>query len=146
MSGFIVVLTLLSIGYFVGTILERKHYKSIIEREKTLRDILVFDNKYPAGEPGSGGQLVRGNVVVSVDYFKRFVASLRQLVGGRLSSYESLLDRGRREAVLRMKEEAKRLGANHIFNVRFETASISQGAQNALGSVEVLVYGSAVKL
>ena len=145
MEGLIIGLLLLIVGYIVGTSLERRHYKSISERERTLTNILVFDSKFPKGEHGNGGQLVQGNVVVSVDYFKRFVASLRKLVGGRLRSYESLLDRGRREAVLRMKEEAKRLGANHIFNVRFETASISQGAQGALGSVEVLVYGSAVK-
>ena len=145
MEGLIIGLLLLIVGYIVGTSLERKHYKSINERERALTSILVFDSKFPKGEHGNGGQLVQGNVVVSVDYFKRFVASLRKLVGGRLRSYESLLDRGRREAVLRMKEEAKRLGANHIFNVRFETASISQGAQGALGSVEVLVYGSAVK-
>ena len=145
MAGLIIGLLLLIIGYIVGTTLEQKHYKSIRERERALTSILVFESKFPKGEDGNGGQLVQGNVVVSVDYFKRFVASLRKLVGGRLRSYESLLDRGRREAVLRMKEEAERLGANHIFNVRFETASISQGAQGALGSVEVLVYGSAVK-
>jgi len=107
---------------------------------------LVFESKYPVGESiGTGGELVQGNVVVSADYFKTFVAGLRKLVGGRLRSYETLLDRGRREAVLRMKQEAQGLGANHIFNVRFETASISKGADSRLSSVEVLVYGSAVK-
>lgn len=145
MGGLITVLILLIVGYIVGSSFERRHYKSITKRERRLRNILVFDSKFPKDGDGVGGQLVQGNVVVSVDYFKRFVASLRKLVGGRLRSYESLLDRGRREAVLRMKEEAKNLGANHIFNVRFETAAISQGAQGALGSVEVLVYGSAVK-
>lgn len=145
MGGFITVVALLIIGYFVGTGFERKHYKSILKRERRLRNILVFDSKFPKNMDAKGGQLVQGNVVVSVDYFKRFVAGLRKIVGGRLGTYESLLDRGRREAVLRMKEEAKSLGANHIFNVRFETASISQGAQGALGSVEVLVYGSAVQ-
>ena len=145
MGSIITVVVLLIIGYFVGTSFERKHYKSIIKRERRLRNILVFDSKFPKDMEASGGLLVQGNVVVSVDYFKRFVAGLRQLVGGRLRSYESLLDRGRREAVLRMKEEARSQGANHIFNVRFETAAISQGAQGALGSVEVLVYGSAVQ-
>ena len=145
MIEILILIGLLVIGYLAGSSFERSHYKSIHKRERELHDILVFDTKYPKGEHGQGGELVQGNVVVSVDYFKRFVASLRKLVGGRLKSYETLLDRGRREAVLRMKEDARKLGANHIFNVRFETASISLGAQQTLGSVEVLVYGSAVK-
>jgi len=83
--------------------------------------------------------------VISADYFKNFVAGLRKLIGGRLRSYETLLDRGRREAILRMKMDARRRGANRVFNVRFETASISKGERDRLSSVEILVYGSAVK-
>ena len=44
--------------------------------------------------------------MVSVDYFKRFLAGLRMIFGGRVSSYESLLDRARREALLRMRLQA----------------------------------------
>lgn len=146
MIELIIVAVLLILGYGFGSYRERAHYRSIQQREQSLSNILVFESKYPADESGGeGGQLVQGSVVISADYFKTFVAGLRKLVGGRLRSYETLLDRGRRESVLRMKDEAKRLGANHIFNVRFETASISKGADSRLSSVEVLVYGSAVK-
>ena len=61
-----------------------------------------------------------------------------------MNSYESLLERGRREALLRMKEEARRLNATEIFNVKMETASISKGAGNSIGSVEVYAYGTAL--
>ena len=44
-----------------------------------------------------------------------------------------------------MKQEALELGANSVFNIKFETASISKGSQEAIGSIEVLVYGSAIK-
>lgn len=146
MIELLVLVTLLSLGYIFGTYREKQHYRSIREREDQFKDILVFESRYPSSESGGfGGEMVQGNVVISVDYFKTFVAGLRKLVGGRLRSYETLLDRGRREAVLRMKNEARNLGANHIFNVRFETASISKGERDRLGSVEVLVYGSAVK-
>ena len=145
MEGIIIVAVLLVVGYIIGSNRERAHYKSIHEREAALRNILVFESKFPATESGSGGDLVQGNVVVSADYFKIFVAGLRKLVGGRLRTFESLLDRGRREAILRMKEQARDMGANHIFNVRFETSSVSKGAEGAIGSVEVLVYGSAVR-
>ena len=89
--------------------------------------------------------MVTGSVVVSVDYFKRFFAALRRLTGGRLTSYESLLDRARREAVLRMKDQARRRGAQLVFNVKLETASISKGQRDSVGSVEVLAYGTALR-
>ena len=146
MIDLIVILTLLILGYLTGSYFEKVHYQSILKREKQFRNILLFDIKdIPDGLGSAGGELVHGHVVVSVDYFKQFVAGLRKLVGGRLKSYETLLDRGRREAVLRMKEEAFRKGANMVFNVKFETASISKGRQGSIGSVEVYVYGSAVK-
>ena len=85
-----------------------------------------------------------GNVVVSVDYFKRFLAGLRALVGGRIRSYESLVDRARREAILRMKEQAMERGAIVVTAVRIETSSISKGQGQAIGSIEVLAYGTAI--
>ena len=54
--------------------------------------------------------LVNGSTVVSNDYFKRLLAILRNIFGGRVKAYESLLDRARREAVLRMKDEAHSSG------------------------------------
>lgn len=151
-----IVILLLALGYSFGSYRERKHYASIRAREAALADILVFESRFPAAlnpslkqtvspkESLTGGQMVLGSVVVSVDYFKMFVANLRKLVGGRLGSYESLLDRGRREAILRMKEHAKQLNANRVFNVRLETASVSKGDNGNLGSIEVLAYGSAL--
>ena len=70
-------------------------------------------------------RLVTGSVVISSDYFKQFVAGLRTLIGGRLSSYESLLDRARREATLRMKQEAKRFGSTLVINVKIESTTVS---------------------
>ena len=88
--------------------------------------------------------LVAGSVVVSVDYFKRFLAGLRGLVGGRVVAYESLLDRARREAILRMKQQARELNAAMVFNIKIETSSISRNARGGVGSIEVLAYGTAL--
>lgn len=146
MWDLLAILIMLMLGYGFGSYRENKHYQSIYQREAELKDIMVFESRFcPQPQQHLGGQLVHGNVVISTDYFKMFVAGLRKLVGGRLKSYESLFDRGRREAILRMKLSAKELGFDQIFNVRFETSSISKGARNNLGSVEVYVYGSAIK-
>lgn len=145
MYDLIIFAVLLGIGYLFGTIAEKRHFKSIIAREQQLRDVLAFSERLPpAGIETREAVLVTGNVVISVDYFKRVAAGLRNLVGGRLSSYESLLDRARREAILRMKEDAQKRGAHMIVNVKLETAAISQGQQGQIGSVEVYAYGTAL--
>ena len=142
---FFSILLLLVLGYGFGRFAEYRHYRSILKREDALGDLIVVCSKrVPETAGATGTQLVMGNVVVSVDYFKRFVAHLRMIFGGRVHTYESLLDRGRREALLRMQTEASALGATMVFNTRFETSSISKGQQQSVGSVEVLAYGTAV--
>lgn len=140
--AFVVLLGL--IGLVVGSAIERRHYRSIREREETLKHVLLFNEKRPplsvAGQPF---HLVQGSVVVSSDYFKNLAAGLRSFFGGRLTSYETLLDRGRREAVLRMKQEAHERGAHMVVNVLFETSALNQNQPGRAVCCEVLVYGTA---
>ncbi len=141
----LLAIILLIVAFFTGGIAERRHYKSIIRRENELGDLVVVLAKtLPPMSPAPATALVRGSVVISVDYFKRFLARLRMIFGGRIHTYESLMDRARREAILRMQNEARVIGASMIFNMRFETSSISKGSRNAVGTVEVLAYGTAV--
>jgi len=143
----IIFFVLLALGYFIGQSREKSHYRSIIKREAQLRSIPVIASKILPDEfLPCQTELVTGNVVISVDYFKKFVAGLRSIVGGRIASYESLIDRARREAIIRMKQEAKRLHADYVFNIKMETSSISKGRENSIGSVEVLAYGTAVTI
>ncbi len=137
------VVILLVATYFIGTFLEKRHYKSILRREKRLNSLPAVSLKTPP--PGHyESALVRANVTISIDYFKRFLAALHAFFGGRVTSYETLLDRARREALLRMKQEAEYQKAMLILNVRYETCSIYKGRGNSIGSVEVLAYGTAL--
>ncbi len=141
----LLVVVLLILAFFTGRIAELRHYKSIKRREHALGDLVVVVAKtLPPMSPAPATKLVRGSAVISVDYFKRFLARLRMIFGGRIHTYESLLDRARREAILRMQEQAQELGATMIFSMRFETSSISKGRKNAVGTVEVLAYGTAI--
>ena len=141
----VVFLVLLAVGYFVGRAVEGAHYRSIRRRERQLSGILMFATKFPPmAQPRITTTLVSGSVVISSDYFKVFVASLRKLFGGRFRVYETLLDRARREAVLRMKREALRAGGHAVFNVKFETFNVTMGARGGIAAVEVLAYGTAV--
>jgi uncharacterized protein YbjQ (UPF0145 family) len=143
----IILLALIAIGYIMGTAAERGHYRSIEKREAQTADLPVLNiGKMIEERPIEGSRLVTGSVVISIDYFKRIVAQLINIVGGKVISYESLVDRARREAILRMKEQAG--GADYIMNLRVETSTIGNSAnqKNGVGSVEVVAYGTAVKV
>lgn len=138
-------LLLLFAGFAFGRRAESKHYRSILEREDALRHIIVLGDRFPPpSKLQCDAQMVTGSVVVSVDYFKTVVAALRNLVGGNISAYESLIDRARREAVLRMQAAAQAANADMVINVKFETSRVSGNANQSIGSVEVLAYGTAL--
>lgn len=140
-------LTLVALGYVFGRWAEARHYRSIFKREAdTLNVPVVSLRRYAPLSTNVESILVTGNVVISIDQFKKLLAGLRNLFGGRIASYETLLDRARREAVLRMKEAAIRQGAHVIINTRIETSSISKNSsgRGGIGSVEVLAYGTAL--
>ena len=147
MNNLIIFLTLIAIGYIVGTIAEKMHYRSILEREKQFLDLPAVTMKTVdySDEKVKSAELVSGSAVISIDYFKRFLASLRNIFGGTVKSYESLIDRARREALLRMKEMAK--DATVIVNVRIETSTIGRKAnKQGVGCLEAIAYGTAVTL
>lgn len=138
---FVTFLCLMLLGFVFGRRAERKHYAQIVQREDALRHILLISTKTPPPEL-TQAQLVMGNVVIASDYFKQFVAWLRSLFGGQVNSFESLLDRARREAILRMKENVQKQGANVICNVKFTTVSINKDASNS-STVEAMAFGTA---
>lgn len=146
--GLGIPLALLIVAYATGSASERRHYRSIRSRERASRQLpaVTFRSLPPGWEVRESG-LVTGSVVVSVDYFKRFMAGLRRLVGGRIKSYEGILDRARREAVLRMKDDARARGYTAVMNVRLETARMANGRSNeGIAGLEVVAYGTGIEL
>ena len=134
----------LLLAYVTGKIAEKRHYKRIHAREEQWAGIPAITGKYiPDLPPVASSELVVGSVVVSVDHFKRFLSTFRKFFGGGLKSYASVIDRGRREAILRMKEAAP--DASLFLNCRLETSSISKGQGKAVGCAEVVAYATAVR-
>lgn len=141
-------LLVLLLAYFIGNYLERRHFESIRERETAARGFPVVSfNTMPQDWNASQAHLVSGSIVVSLDYFKRVIAGLRGLIGGRIKTYEPLLERARREAVLRMIDDARAQGYDAIFNVRLETSRLANARRDGKGvaGVEMLAFGTAVK-
>ena len=63
----------------------------------------------------------------------------KTLVGGELKSYTEMMNDARALATRRMVEEAEKLGADAVVNVRFASAAVMAGA------AEVMAYGTAVR-
>lgn len=147
-SGAIVTLLILIVAYFVGSYIEKRHFRSIQKREADAHGfpVVSFDTA-PESWNISSSHLVTGSVVISLDYFKRVIAGLKGLIGGRIKTYEPLLERARREALLRMTEEARSQGYDAIFNVRLETSRLANARRDGKGvaGVEMLAFGTAVK-
>ena len=145
MEQLIITLILVTLGYLFGRRAEKKHYDSLIEREIKANKLPVIASRIPPFDAPYEQTLVSGSVVIANDYFKVFVAGLRNLFGGKVTTYETLLDRARREAVLRMKDKAKALGAEYIFNIKYDTSNISGQYSRQLPIIEVHAYGTALK-
>ena len=141
-------LLILMVAYFIGSYIEKKHFRDIREREARLCDfpVVSFDTMPDDWKVGRS-DMVTGSIVISLDYFKRVIAGLRGLIGGRIKTYEPLLERARREALLRMTEEARLQGYDAIFNVRLETSRLANARRDGKGvaGVEMLAFGTAVK-
>ena len=84
--------------------------------------------------------LVSGSTIRAKHLGRDIMASLKNLVGGELKGYTQLLKESRQQAMERMIEQARELGANAIVNVRFSTSSVAQGA------AELYAYGTAVRV
>ena len=127
----------LAATYITGSLVEKRHFASLRRREREALTLpLVTRDALSADLTGADCRLVVGSCVVGADFFKRHLAALRGLVGGRVAAYESLVDRARREALLRMKDQAR--GAAEIVCARIVTANLGPG------SVEAIAYGTAV--
>lgn len=136
------LLLLFIVGWFFGSRHERQHLAQLLIAEQQLKHIVVSTERFyrPNLAQNSEGELVLGSVVIAQDYFKMIIARVLSLFGKNLTTYETLLARARREALVRMRAQALAKGYTHIYGLRFEVSNI-----NELGSmVEAIAYGTAV--
>jgi len=82
--------------------------------------------------------IARGSTVRARNVGQDIFAGLKNLIGGEISEYTKLQAQSREQALQRMQEDAKKLGANAVVNVRLTTSMVMQGCS------EILAYGTAV--
>ena len=84
--------------------------------------------------------IARGSTVRARNVGRDIFAGLKNLVGGEIEEYTKLQAQSREQAMQRIVQDAQRLGADAIVNIRLTTSMVMQGAS------EILAYGTAVKL
>lgn len=134
--------------FFFGAWVERKHLRSLDEREAELEGIVVHQLKsMPPGWTVTGEPvLLSASVVLANDYFKSFKSALKKLIGGNLTEHQRLMERGRREAIVRLKQEARNAGCNVVWNVRLETSMMQEQAKQKASSGEFIAYGTGMRV
>ena len=134
------LITLLILGFITGSIAERRHLKDLAMRENAVSAIALTN----ISNTDSGrGELVTGSTVIAYDFYRRIAILFRKLIGGRFRMHEKMMERARREAVLRMVESAQSQGAKAVHNIRIVTSNLGNSDKGA-GGCEVLAYGTAV--
>jgi uncharacterized protein YbjQ (UPF0145 family) len=136
-------------AWISGRIIERRHFQSLLLLESGSREVLAITiEDIPPHWQVESCELVMGNVVISQDYFKRVAASIKGIFGGRIGVFEPLLERARREALIRMKGVAHARGYDTIINVRIETSTLARSRSDGKGTagVEILAFGTAILL
>jgi len=98
--------------------------------------IMTIEN---VGKPYEVLGLVRGSMIQSKHIGKDMMAGFKTIVGGELKGYTEMMEQSREQAVKRMTDQAKMLGADAVIGMRFTSSSVMQGA------AEVTAYGTAVK-
>lgn len=131
-------LVLVTTGWYFGARAERGHLKSLMADEQKYQHIQVSSERFYEPKGINESILVVGSVVIAQDKFKQVVAAMLSLFGKDLTVYETLLDRARREVVLRAKRQANDAGCHALYGLRFEMTEVQ-------GGVEILAYGVAVK-
>ncbi len=138
-------LILVPLGFIFGRFSEKKHLKSLEEREDRNSKILVTDLKSftMLSSTDQRAEMLIGEVTIATDYYKSFVGKLRNFFGGEMIGFETLKMRARREATMKIIEQAQEKGFNAICNLRLETADIGGSTLSRKSAITVSILASA---
>lgn len=144
-------IVLLLLQWRISRAIEGRHLRSLDERERMAEGFVVTTLKTACAgdaDPNRKPCLVTGEAVISSDCFKNWLFGFVSFFGGESRSFTRLFERARREALLRMVDQARAAGYNAICNVRFGTADIAgtaatNGRKNTMKMAACSVFGTA---
>ena len=101
--------------------------------------MIVVNTDFISGKKLQTLSLVRGSTVHSKNLGRDILSSLKTIVGGEIVDYTNMMNEACAIATQRMVEDAQKLDADAVINVRYASSAIMQGA------AEIIAYGTAVK-
>ncbi len=101
--------------------------------------MILVNTDYISGKELEMLGMVKGSTIQSKNFGKDLTQGLKTLVGGELKAYTEMMNEARAIATKRMVEDAEKLGADAVVNIRYASSAVMQGA------AEVMAYGTAVK-
>jgi uncharacterized protein YbjQ (UPF0145 family) len=104
------------------------------------KKMILVNTDYISGKELETLGLVKGSTIQSKNFGKDIMQALKSLIGGELKAYNEMMNEARALATKRMVEEAEKMGAAGIVNIRYASSSVMQNA------AEVIAYGTAVKI
>ncbi|HMO14133.1 MAG TPA: heavy metal-binding domain-containing protein [Pirellulaceae bacterium] len=142
--GVSIGLLLLVAAFALGGYVDRKHLANLAERERLCQSIQLSQSQhfFSPHFGGSPPQIVTAETVVANNHFKRFLASWRKFFGGEIKSFHVLVERARRETLMRLVENAQQQGFNALCNVRLDSVDIG-GNTTAQGMSCICILGTA---
>ena len=138
---------LLIVGsWLIHRSIENSRHKYLDNQEAYYRNRIRLTNLKLFPNNCDSAVLVSGSAVIASNYFISFVSQFKHIFGGEMKGYTQLCTDARRLALVRLLQDAEHAGANMVYNVRFETATISAGNnRKQTGGVEMIAYGTAVR-
>lgn len=128
-----------ALSWIISRVKEKEEHALFLEKKVPSIKVFTADAPHDLRIKASLG-IARGGTVRARHVGRDILADMKNIIGGEVKSYTKLLADGREEALVRMKADAARLGADAVIAVRFSTAAIQDGV------VEVMAYGTAIEL
>ena len=134
-------------SWIIHRSIENSRHQYLDNQEAYYRNrIRVTNLKLFPEDSCDSATLVSGSVVIASNYFISFISRFKHIFGGEMKGYTQLCTDARRMALVRLLQDAEQVGANMVYNVRFETATISFGNNKKMTSgVELIAYGTAIR-
>ncbi len=138
---------MLAFAWAMGVWVTRRHEADLAQRELAVAHILIHNSGrlQDATTGPHPPMMITSEVTLGVDHFRGFLGQWKSLFGGQVRSYQMVLDRARREVVMRMLEQANEMGYTALANLRIDFADISGSAltRRKAADISVLATGTA---
>lgn len=135
-------LSLVALAWWTSRLLRRAHERSLTNTERRLAHVQLLTTS-PVALAHCG--LVAAEAVIAIDSYSALLLRWRQLLGGESLVVNTILQRGRREVLVRLQREAVALGGNAVIQLRLDCLSFQAGDRSGAKRFCILAYGTAVR-